>query len=226
MKLGENIRMRRRTCGYTVEELASKLGVSRQTVFRYENGQIATIPHDKLEQLAEILGTTPAVLLGYTDKTVELLSEPLYDGDEFCTPAFFTEGTADKRKNPAGVVAVGAEPPVLDGYADVLPAQRKLPGFGEQADFYFTIPDDSMVGARIHKGDIVFFERAEVGNGDVAAVVYEGTTYIRRFYDYPEEKKIVLIAENPQHAPIVLTGGKRRQAVILGRAFAFQSTIQ
>ena len=42
MSLGENIKARRRTLGYTVEELAARLGVSRQTVFRYENGQIAT----------------------------------------------------------------------------------------------------------------------------------------------------------------------------------------
>ena len=65
MSLGENIKARRRTLGYTVEELAARLGVSRQTVFRYENGQIATVPSDKLAALAEILGTTPAVLMGY-----------------------------------------------------------------------------------------------------------------------------------------------------------------
>ena len=60
MSLGENIRVRRTACGYTVEELANRLGVSRQTVFRYENGQIATVPSDKLQLLSEILNTTPA----------------------------------------------------------------------------------------------------------------------------------------------------------------------
>ena len=46
----------RRNTGLTLEELAEKLGTSKQTIHRYENGVITNIPHDKIKRLA--VGTT------------------------------------------------------------------------------------------------------------------------------------------------------------------------
>lgn len=49
----------------TLEELAEKVGTSKQTIQRYESGKISNIPSDKIELLAKYLDTTPAKLMGW-----------------------------------------------------------------------------------------------------------------------------------------------------------------
>ena len=49
----------------TLEELAKKVGLSKATVQRYENGIITNIPSDKIELLAEALETSPGFIMGW-----------------------------------------------------------------------------------------------------------------------------------------------------------------
>ena len=72
MGLKENIKSRRSEKGMTLEELANKVGVSRQTIQRYESGIISNIPSDKIELMAKALSTTPAYLMGWEDLEEEL----------------------------------------------------------------------------------------------------------------------------------------------------------
>jgi transcriptional regulator with XRE-family HTH domain len=64
MNIGERLRKRRLSLDLTLEEVAQKLGVSRQTVSRYETGVVKNIPEDRIRNLAVILKTTRAYLLG------------------------------------------------------------------------------------------------------------------------------------------------------------------
>lgn len=75
MGIGENIRLRRKQLGMTLEEVAAKVGVSRQTMSRYETGVIGNIPSDKIEKLALALETTPAYLMGWTEVYSTLAGE-------------------------------------------------------------------------------------------------------------------------------------------------------
>lgn len=68
MSIGQNIKMRRQDLNLTLEEVAKKVGVSRQTLSRYETGVIGNIPSDKIEALAKALQTTPATLMGWDIK--------------------------------------------------------------------------------------------------------------------------------------------------------------
>lgn len=63
MTLSQNIKRRRQEVHMTLEEVAKIVGVSRQTIQRYESGIIASIPSDKIEKLAIALRTTPAYLM-------------------------------------------------------------------------------------------------------------------------------------------------------------------
>lgn len=63
MALSKNIKKRRQEVQMTLEEVAKIVGVSRQTIQRYESGIIASIPSDKIEKLAIALRTTPAYLM-------------------------------------------------------------------------------------------------------------------------------------------------------------------
>ena len=70
MNIGERIKKRREELGMSVADLAQKVGKSRATVYRYENGAIEKLPTGVLIPFAEALSTTPAFLMGWTDNKV------------------------------------------------------------------------------------------------------------------------------------------------------------
>lgn len=67
MEVNEIIRKLRLERGMTMEELGKKVSVSKQTIQRYETGQIPNIPYDKIELLANALGVTKSQLMGWDD---------------------------------------------------------------------------------------------------------------------------------------------------------------
>ena len=67
MEVNEIIRKLRTEHGMTMEELGKKVSVSKQTIQRYETGQIPNIPYDKIELLANALGVTKSQLMGWDD---------------------------------------------------------------------------------------------------------------------------------------------------------------
>lgn len=72
--VGENILLMRKRLGWTQEELANKMGYkSKSTINKIEMG-INDIPQSKIVKFAEVLGTTPAHLMGW--KTDEIPQSP------------------------------------------------------------------------------------------------------------------------------------------------------
>lgn len=67
LSLKENIRLYRNKKGLTLDEVSSRLGVSKPTLQRYESGVINTVPYDKVQRLAEIFDTSPSELMGWND---------------------------------------------------------------------------------------------------------------------------------------------------------------
>lgn len=104
----------------------------------------------------------------------------------------------------------------LDGYDDV-PEDI-------HCDFTLKCKGDSMIGARIHDGDIVYIrQQPEVENGQIAAVLLDGTeTTLKRVY--VTDDTVTLQAENPSFSPIVVKSD--RQFSILGKAVGFTSIIK
>lgn len=70
MNVGDRIKQRRLKLGLTVDDLADKIGKSRATIYRYENGDIESMPTVILEPLAKALDTTPADLMGWDDSRI------------------------------------------------------------------------------------------------------------------------------------------------------------
>ena len=65
--VGENILLMRKQLGLTQEELAKRMGYkSKSTINKIELG-INDIPQSKIVQFAEVLGTTPAHLMGWKE---------------------------------------------------------------------------------------------------------------------------------------------------------------
>lgn len=94
------------------------------------------------------------------------------------------------------------------------------------ADFCLRAKGDSMTGARILDGDIVFIkEQAMVNNGEIAAVIIENEATLKRVYYYPDRQKLVLNPENTKYEPLVYIGEELNQVRILGKAVCFMSNL-
>lgn len=63
--VGDRIKEQRELNKMSQVELAEKIGVSKQTLYKYENNVITNIPSDKVEDIAKILDISPAYLMGW-----------------------------------------------------------------------------------------------------------------------------------------------------------------
>ncbi len=71
MSLQETLRRLREVRGMTLDEVSKRVGVSRQTIQKYESGVIANIPLENIEKLAVAYGVPPARLMGWSDGAAE-----------------------------------------------------------------------------------------------------------------------------------------------------------
>lgn len=100
-------------------------------------------------------------------------------------------------------------------------------GTNIHADFCLKAKGDSMIGARIYDGDIVFIKKQEmVDNGEIAAVIIEDEATLKRVNYFPEKNLLILKAENSKYEDLVYTGEQLDHIIILGKAVAFQSDIR
>ena len=65
MRINEKIKSLRKQKDMTLEDVAKKVGVSRQTIQRYESGVISNIPYDSIMGLAKAFNVHPGVLMGW-----------------------------------------------------------------------------------------------------------------------------------------------------------------
>lgn len=64
---GSRIRLRRKELGMSADKLAEMIGVSRATLYRYENGDIEKVPVDFMSPLSKALNVPPSYLMGWED---------------------------------------------------------------------------------------------------------------------------------------------------------------
>lgn len=189
-------------------DLSRKTGISAPTISEWLKGSYLA-KQDKVAILAKALNVSPSWLMGLDDTETESLPPN-------CFPI-------EKRKFPLlGNIACG-EPIFADedfeGYVEA--------GADIDADFCLRASGDSMIGARIHDGDIVFIKQQPiVDNGQIAAVLIENEATLKRFYYDQASDTVQLMAENPSYAPIVKMKSDLNDIRILGRAIAFQSIIK
>lgn len=67
MTVGERIKEVREKKGMSQVEFATKIKVSKQTLYKYENNIITNIPSDKIEAAAKIGDVSPSYLMGWDD---------------------------------------------------------------------------------------------------------------------------------------------------------------
>ena len=148
--------------------------------------------YDKLKKIADYLGVEVSDLFGTEQNRDELL--PIIGQIACGSPIFAQEN--------------------IEGYAPKC--------YGASADFCLFAKGDSMVGARIFDGDLVFIRKQSmVENGEIGAVLIDDTATLKRVYYYPEQNKLILNPENPKYEPLVYVGQELSSIQILGKAVAF-----
>lgn len=180
MRIGERIHKKRIEAGLTLQEVGNRIGASRQTVSRYETGVISDIPSDRIEALARALSTTPAYLMGWEKEKTSLFSASAPNSQ----PGMV-------RVPRLGQIACGEPILAVEEHQiyDLVPDHIKC-------DFTLECKGDSMTGARINDGDIVYIRRQpDVDNGEIACVLIDDEVTLKKVYRYPGS--VQLVAANP-----------------------------
>lgn len=207
MTIGSKIKELRLKQQLTQTDLAKKIGVATQTIFKYENEIVTNIPSDKIEKIAEVLNTTPAYLMGWEEDP-----ENIYE-------KYGLRPIVKKRFPLLGEIACGEPKFCVEGHTTYIEASANI-----NADFCLIAKADSMINARIFDGDIVFIrEQPEVENGEIAAVIIDNETTLKRVYIKPD--RIILRPENPIYDDIIYEHEEMSNVRILGKAVALQTVI-
>lgn len=208
MSLGNNIKYARKAAGLTQEDIAREIGVSKQTVQKYESGIITTISSDKIEIIAKLLRTTPAKLMGWEDNTSAQsfkLFSPNVTDDVVTFPVL-------------GSIAAGYnEMAIEDWSGETIDVPRSFLKGRSKSDFFvLKVHGDSMYPI-YHTDDKVLILRQTFveRSGDVGAVIYDGecaTLKRVEIFDY----MVRLSPLNPSYPPKELTGANLEQYHIIG----------
>lgn len=67
MTVGDRIKLQREVMNISQTDLAYKVGISKQTLYKYEKNIVTNIPSDKIEKIADALSTTPQRLMGWKE---------------------------------------------------------------------------------------------------------------------------------------------------------------
>lgn len=196
--------------GITQQQAADYLGVSRQAYCNYENGTRSP-DFETLLKLGE-----------YFDVSVDFLlrgniygNDPVYSGAEV-----FPIPITVKRPR-LGVIECGE--PIL--CQQNIECEDDVPE-DVHCDFTLICHGDSMIGARINDGDIVYIrQQADVENREIAAVLIdEERVTLKRVKKNEQGKIVMLLPENPAYDPIDLRDVESVR--VLGKAVGFMSILK
>ena len=100
--------------GMSQTEAARHIGVSKQTLYKYENNIITNIPSDIIERIAILYETTPAYLMGWQEQIQQIQKqfEPYYK-----QLSEFSKHLQEKLNIPEGELSAIRN---LDAYIDEL----------------------------------------------------------------------------------------------------------
>ncbi len=87
MDMGLRIKERRLALDMTQEELATKLGLQKSAIAKYENGRVENIKRSVIQQMAQVLRCSPSYLMGWIDdpdpnSNPSLKEQSAYDMDQ------------------------------------------------------------------------------------------------------------------------------------------------
>lgn len=202
-----------RTRSMKARDLSNLTGITEGTISEYRKGKYKA-SQVNLYKMAKALSVDPGWLMGVSnDPHIRI---------DLSRITNIMPAPAMRAVPRIGTVACGD--PILaeeniEG-TDVIPDTI-------ECDFTLRCKGDSMIGARIHDGDIVCIkEQPIVENGEIAAVLIddvETEATLKRFRKSGDT--IFLLPENPDYEPMIFSGRDMEKIRILGKAVYFISKV-
>ena len=206
-EVGARIKRRRKELNMTLQDIADRVHLARSTIQRYEAGTIGQMKMPVLYSIASVLDVSPEWLIGKVDAA------------PFSFPVNVVPMPRMSSIPLVGEIACGTPIMADENVEEYVSVPEHV-----HADFALRCKGDSMIGARIHDGDVVYIrQQPEVPNGMIAAVRIGTEATLKRVYR--NGSSLILQPENSAYAPLVYSGEQLQDVAILGRAVAFTSTI-
>lgn len=189
--------------------------------------------NDTTYSLGEYLHLSPSAISRYTTgdmapkiPTVQAIA------DKYGVRPSWLMGIAGESKYPEVKESV-KKIPILGTIAAGIPihAQEDIEGFeyvpeSLKVDFCLRVKGDSMIGAYIFDGSIVFIrQQNDVETGEIAAVLIDGeNATLKRVYKM--NGTVILRAENPSYPDQIYSKKDVKEVKILGKAIRYISEVR
>lgn len=204
-------------------DLVAATGIGKSSISTYLSGEYEPKQRN-IYKIAKALDVSESWLMGY-DTPMERVSSVDDSKPDIFSISNITPLPKTYRVPRLGTIACGEPILATQNYDEYDEAPESI-----HCDFSLKCKGNSMIGARIHDGDIVYIRmQPDVETGEIAAVLIDECTEIaeatlKRVYKYPDQ--IVLQAENPEFAPLVYIREDMNKVRIIGKAVGFTSIIK
>ena len=109
--------------GLSQVEAADKVGISKQTLYKYEKGIVTNIPSDVIEKLADLYNSTPAHIMGWEDTEPEIV----FSQDDFMPPEIWEDDELREQLKEFIPMFVHASEQDRDYYMRILKGLQQKP---------------------------------------------------------------------------------------------------
>lgn len=204
--------------GISPAELSRISGVNEGAISQYRSGAYKASQRS-LEKLSKALRVSIPWLMG-GDVPMETPAELRTDFDVFAVNGV---SQLPKMRSIPLVGSIACGQPLL--------AEQNIEGYAGvpediHADFALRCKGDSMIGARIYDGDIVYIrQQPDVEDGEIAAVLIDNEATLKRVYKIGSDR-LELRAENPSFATLRYQGEELNTVRIMGKAVYFTSMVR
>lgn len=196
LKFSERLKQLMEDSNYNTYTLADAVFLTPGTISKYANAKMEP-KRNTIELLARHFKVNPAWLMGY-------------DVDKWL------DGQVPKVKTIPFIKSANYTDEV-NGYETV--------SNEEDIDLCLLVHDNSMINARIFEGDIAYIRKqSAVENGEIAAVVIDGTITLKRLYLM--DNSLILHSENPTIPDKVLSKKDKKDITILGKVISVKFNVR
>ncbi|AYC28689.1 LexA family protein [Paenisporosarcina cavernae] len=192
MTVGDKIKELRKEYRMTQEDLAKKLNVAPTAVSAWERNKNRPLM-DKISIISEMFNVPISHFFGTEDigATVETVLLPVY-----------------------GNISCGKGSVVYETIESYETTPKDWLNGGDY--FYLKAKGNSMIGARIHEGDLLLIRKqAEVENGEIAAIAVDDEVLLKRVFK--NGNSLILQSENPEFAPISYNPKTDKNIAVIGK---------
>lgn len=159
----------KKRAGVSNDYIADKLGVTKSAVSRWISGDVKKVKHDTMERISTLVGFD---------------IEPLLKGN-----------IAELKKPILGSVKAGYNllaDENLEGYEMVTSEEY------EQGDYFLRVTGDSMEGAKIHDGDLLYIRQCnDIASGSIGIALVGDEVTVKKIIK--KDNLLILAAANPKY---------------------------